>query len=126
MLLTTSSNSVTHPVLVIEVEDIKCRTLINNGVGSSCALSGFINKINKKLCRKEFRTIETLTNSVVRKTDTYQCEIKNANQNFKIKIELNKSDKEVLTDLPNPRYQDMNKKVSTIFASAHLKYLDQR
>ena len=32
MLLTRSSNSATHPVIVIEVEDIKWRALIDNGV----------------------------------------------------------------------------------------------
>ena len=85
----------------------------------SCALSGLINEINKKRCRKQRKKIETLMNSVVRKTDIYRCETRNTNRNFKIKIELNKSDKEVVIDLPNPKCRGMNEQVSTIFESAH-------
>ena len=48
MLLTTNTSLVTYPVLVIEVEGVKCRALIDTGAGSSYASSKLINKINKK------------------------------------------------------------------------------
>ena len=104
MLLTANNNSVTYPVLIIEVEGIKWKALIATGAGSAYASSSLINKVNTKPCHKECKRIETLMNSVVRKTDVYQCEIRDANREFKIKIELSKLDKEVLLDLPNPKY----------------------
>ena len=48
MLLITNTSLVTYPVLVIEVEGVKCRALIDTGAGSSYASSKLINKINKK------------------------------------------------------------------------------
>ena len=69
MLLTTNTSLVTYPVLVIEVEGVKCRALIDTGAGSPYASSKLLNKINKKPIRREIKRIETLMHSVVKKTD---------------------------------------------------------
>ena len=49
------------------------------------------------------RESEALMNSVIRKTDIYQCEIRNTNWEFKIKIKLNNLDKEVFLHLSNSK-----------------------
>ena len=109
MLLTTNTSLVTYPVLVIEVEGVKCRALIDTGAGSPYASSKLLNKINKKPIRREIKRIETLMHSVVKKTEIYQFEIQDINQEFKIGIEINKLEKEVLQELPNPNYPDIQK-----------------
>ena len=109
MLLTTNTSLVTYPVLVIQVEGLKCRALIDTGAGSSYASSKLINKINKKPIRRETKRIETLMHSVVKKTEIYQFEIGDINQEFKIGIEINKLEKEVLLELPNPNYPEIQK-----------------
>ena len=93
MLHTTNTSLVTYPVLVIDVEGVKCRALIDTGAGSSYASYKLISKINKPICR-ETKRIETLMHSVVKKTEIYQ---------FEIGIEINKLKKEVLLKLSNPR-----------------------
>ena len=108
MLLTTNTSLVTYPVLVIEVEGVKCRALIDTGAGSSYASYKLISKINKPICR-ETKRIETLMHSVVKKTEIYQFEIGDINQEFKIGIEINKLEKEVLLELPNPNYPEKQK-----------------
>ena len=108
MLLTTNTSLVTYPVLVIEVEGVKCRALIDTGAGSSYASYKLISKINKPICR-ETKRIETLMHSVVKKTEIYQFEIGDINQEFKIGIEINKLEKEVLLELPNPNYPEIQK-----------------
>ena len=109
MLLATNTSLVAYPVLVIEVEGVKCRALIDTGAGSSYASSKLINKINKKPIRRETKRIETLMHSVVKKTEIYQFEIGDINQEFKIGIEINKLEKEVLLELPNPNYPEIQK-----------------
>ena len=69
MLPITDTSLVTYPVLVIEVEGVKCRALIDTGAGSSYESSNLINKINKKPIRRESKRIETLMHSVITKTD---------------------------------------------------------
>ena len=66
MLLTTNTSLVTYPVLVIEIEGVRWRALIDTGAGSSYASSKLINKINKKPIRRETKRIETLMHSVVK------------------------------------------------------------
>ena len=109
MLLSTNTSLLTYPVLVIEVEGVKCRVLIDTGARSSCASSKLINKINKKPICRETKRVETLMHSVVKKTEIYQFEIGDINQEFKIGIEINKLEKEVLLELPNPNYPEIQK-----------------
>ena len=109
MIFTTNTSLVTHPALVIEVEGIKCRALIDTGAGSSYASSKPISKINKKPIRKESKRIKTLMQSVVKKAEIYQFEIGDTKQEIKISIEKNKLEKDVLLELPNPNYPDIQK-----------------
>ena len=118
ILLTTNTSLVTYPVLVIEVEGVKCQALIDTGAGSSYASSKLINEVNKKSIRSETKRIETLMHSVVKKTEIFQFEIGDINQEFKIGIEINKLEKEVLLELPNPNYPEIQKSYN------HLKDID--
>ena len=65
MLLTTNTIHVTYPVVVTEVENVKCRTLIDTGAGRSYVSSKLITGLNKRKIRKESKRIETLMHSVV-------------------------------------------------------------
>ena len=71
MLLPTNTSLVTYPVLVIEVEGVKYRALIDTGAGSSYASFKLMHNINKKPIRRETKRIETLMHSVVKKTKIY-------------------------------------------------------
>ena len=106
MLLTTNASLVTYPVLAIDVEGVKCRALIDTGTGSSYASSKLINKINKKPICRESKRIKTLMHSEVKK-EIYQFEIGDINQEFKIGFAINKLEKEILLELPNPNYPEI-------------------
>ena len=109
MLLTTNTIPVTYLVVAIEVEGVKCRALIDMGAGSSYVSSKLISRLNKKPIRKESKRIGTLMHSVVQKTAIYELKIKDANHEFTLKIESNKTEKEVLLDIPNPNYSEIQK-----------------
>ena len=109
MLLATNTSLIAYPVLVIKIEGVKCRALIDTWAGSSYASSKLINKINKKPIRRESKRIETLMYSVVKKSEIYHFEIGDINQEFKIAIEINKLGTEVLLELPNPNYPEIQK-----------------
>ena len=110
MLLTTNTIHVAYPVVAIEEEGVKCRVLIDTGAGSSYVSSKLISRLNKKPIRKESKRIETLMHSVVQKTAIYELQIRDTNHEFTLKIESNKVEKEVLLEIPNPNYSEMQKK----------------
>ena len=66
MLVTTETN-VTYPVGIIKVSGVKCRALLDTGSGSSDILKSFIDLHKRNPVRKEYKTIETLTNSTTKK-----------------------------------------------------------
>ena len=105
MLVTTEAN-VTYPVAIIKVNGVKCRALLDTGSGSSYISESFIDlKINP--VRKEYKTIETLTNSTTKKLKIYNLKVENLDENFSFQTELNKLEREVLITLPNPKYNEM-------------------
>ena len=88
MLLTTNTIPVKYPVVVIEVEGVKCTAaLIDTGAGSAYVSSKLISRLNKKPIRKESKRIQTLTHSVVQKTAIYKLQIRDKNREFTLKIE---------------------------------------
>ncbi|XP_022797625.1 uncharacterized protein LOC111335895 [Stylophora pistillata] len=51
---------VTYPVVVVEVEGVKCRALLDTGAGSSYASAALLNRIPTRKRAKEVRKIEML------------------------------------------------------------------
>ena len=68
MLLTTNTIHVTYPVVVIEVDGVKCAALIDTRAGSSYVSSKLISRLNKKTICKEGNHIEILMHSALQKT----------------------------------------------------------
>ena len=59
--------------------------------------------------RKEYKTIETLTNATTKKLKIYSVKIQYLKNEFTFTTELNKLETEVLLTLPNPKYNEINK-----------------
>ena len=53
MLLTINTGYVTYPVVMIELEGVKCKALINTGAGRSYVSSKLIRRLNIKPIRKK-------------------------------------------------------------------------
>ena len=62
MLVTTKAN-VTYPAAIIKVNDVKFRALLDTGSGSLYISESLIDLLKINPVRKEYKTIETLTNS---------------------------------------------------------------
>ena len=103
--MTTEAN-VTYPV-VIKVNDVHCRTLLDTGSGSSYISESFIDLLKINPVRKEYKTIETLTNTTTEKLKIYDLKVENLDKNFSFQTELNKLEREVLITLPNSKYNKM-------------------
>ena len=81
MLVTTETN-VTYPVVIIKVNGVKCRALLDTGSGSSYISESFIDLLKINPVRKEYKTIETLTNSTTKKLKIYNLKVENLDENL--------------------------------------------
>ena len=76
-LLTTNNNIFTYLVIIVSVEGVKCRALIDIFYRASDILSKFISLINKKPIRTKTKTIQRLINSSSKKiTNLYSTNIR--------------------------------------------------
>ena len=106
-LLTTSSCFVTCPVVLIEIEGVKCLALRDTGAQASYASSTLINHINKKPIRTKTKKIETLISTNAKKIKIYSVKIQDISCEFGFETELNHLEKEVLLEFPNPKYREL-------------------
>lgn len=53
-----------YPVVVVNVEGVKCRALLDTGVGSSDASAALLKRLAKRDHRKEIRRVEMMLGAV--------------------------------------------------------------
>jgi hypothetical protein len=107
-----------YPVLVVEVEGVKCRALLDTGSGNSYVSSTLMNLTKKKPIRQEIKTIEMMLHTTTKTIDVYNVEITNINKNFSMSSEVNCVDRPVLLTLQNPRYREV------IASNSHLEGIE--
>ena len=110
MLVTTKTNETYLVAIIIKVNGVKCRALLDTGSGSSYISESFIDLLKINPVRKEHKTTEILTNSTTKKFKIYNLKVENLDENFSFRTELNKLEREVLITLPNSKY---NKVIET-------------
>ena len=89
VLLKTNSNACTYPSVIVNIEEIKCRALVDTRAGASYVSSTIISLINQKVNKKSITTestgIETLVSSFMINIPVYSVEIKDINNEFSFK-----------------------------------------
>ena len=85
-MLTTSMGSVTYLLIVINVEGVICRALIDSGSGSSYVSTVLASKINKKPKKKEPKKIEMMSHTTTKWVEIFDVTIQNIEGNFELKI----------------------------------------
>ena len=101
LMLAIGEGSVVYPVVVMEVEGIRCRALLDTGAGSSYASASLIERLNKQPDHKQYKRIEMMMTTISQKVET------NIKGSFSLPTTLSKVDKAVLLTVPNPRYTEM-------------------
>jgi len=103
----TGEGPVVYAVVVVEVEGITCRALLDTGAGSSYASATLVERLNRKPDHKEYKKIEMMMTSTTQKIEMYKVLISSIKGNFSLPITLSKVDKGVLLTVPNPRYAEI-------------------
>ena len=109
VLLTTNNNACTYSLVIVNMQGIKCHALVDTGAGASNVSSTIISYIKQKTNKKQIKTgskqIESPVRSSIKNIPTYSVGMKDINNKFSFKTEINKLEKSVLLELPNPNYR---------------------
>ena len=100
------------PVIVIEVNGIKCRALIDSGAGSSYVSAKLIELLRLKPAEVQTKTIDMLMSSKVARLEVYDLELQSVNHQFSLSVKATKVNKTELLSIDNPNYRALIEKYS--------------
>ncbi len=112
-MMTSEVHQVTYPVVVVKVNGVKRRALLDTGAGSSYASATIISGLRVSASRVEQWKIEMMMmHTTTRKVQVYNLKISNFDEDFLICSDVSKVDKNALLSLANPNYEGMIRKFS--------------
>ena len=98
------------PVVVIDVNGIRCRALVDSGAGSSYVSAKLIQLLGVKPSTIETRNIDMLMTSKVARFEVYDLEFKSVDQQFTLPVKATRVNKTELLSIENPNYGELLKK----------------
>ena len=102
-MVATGEGPVVVRVVVVEVEGITCRALLDTGAGNSFASATLVERLNQKPDHKVYiKKFEMMMTSTTQKIEMYKILISSIKGNFSLPTTLSKVDKGVLLTVPNP------------------------
>ena len=104
------SAKVVYPVMLLEVDGIKTRALLNTGAGSSYASAKLINALRTKPAEIKTKKIEMMLGSMTTNIELYDINVESGNRDFSLNISVSKVDKPELVVLPSPNYEELKTK----------------
>lgn len=109
MMLVTGDqeSSVIYPVVVVVVDGIKCRALLDTGAGSSYVSAALVKRLNKRPTHVEHKQIEMMLCSTIQKVQSYTVKVASVDGKFEMTTKVSKVDKGVLFTVTNPHYEEL-------------------
>ena len=107
LMLATGGGQLVYPVVVVEVDGIRCRALLDTGAGSSYSSAALISEMNRKPDRREYKRIEMMMTWTSQKIEMYKVQVSSIKGVFSLPTTLSKMDKETLSSIPNLGHVDI-------------------
>ena len=95
------------PVLVIKVNGVKCRALIDSGSGSSYISAKLVNILKAKPVESQMKQVEMLMYSKRVHMETYKLDVESLDGKHEMKVKFIKVDKGELLPINNPHYAEL-------------------
>ncbi|XP_067039928.1 uncharacterized protein [Acropora muricata] len=103
--LTTNQNGEgLFPVVIVEVNGIKCRALIDSGAGSSYVSAKLIELLRMKPAEIQTKRIDMLLSSKQARLEVYDLELKSVDHQFSLSVKATKVNKTELLSIENHDY----------------------
>lgn len=96
--------AVIHPVVVMKVQGVNCRALLDTRAGSSYASAALLKLLKVRPYQREVRQIEML-GAVTKQVEIFQVQVSSTSGDFCLDTEVTKVNKNQLLSLENPRYE---------------------
>ena len=105
-------SEVIYPIVLVEVDGIKTRALLDTGAGSCYSSAQLIDALHKRPTEIRTKRIEIMLGSSTTKVENYSAQIKSINGKFTMDVSVTKVGKPVLMYVENPQFKTLLKKHS--------------
>ena len=95
------------PVVVVTVNGVKCRALIDSGAGGSYASAKLIKMIDSKPVESRVQRVGMLLDSKTTRMEFYDTEVRALDGNFKMNVRMAKVETPELLTINNPNYEKL-------------------
>ena len=92
------------PIVVVEVNGVRCRAIIDSGAGSSYVSAKLISLLKVKPVDVETKNIDMLIASKAARFEVYNLEFNSLDHQFSLTTKVTKINKSELLTVPNPNY----------------------
>ena len=93
-------------MVVVMVDGVKCRALLDTGAGSSYASAALIKQLGNQPVRIDRKKIDMMMCSTNQKIEAYNVKVSDLRGEFDMTCQVSKVDKGVLLSIPNPNYAE--------------------
>ena len=97
-MMMAAESLVIHPLVVVKVNNIMCRDLLDTGAGSFYASAALLDRLKLKPIKKETKNIDKTIPSTTTKLEIYDVEISELSEKFKINSAVYKVEKSAIID----------------------------
>ena len=103
-MLAIGGGQAEYPVVVVEVDGIRCNALLNKGAGRSDASAVLISKLNRNPDRKKYKRIEMMITWKSQKIEMYKVQVSTIEKVLSLPITQRKMDNGTLLTIQNPMW----------------------
>ena len=103
---------VCHPVVVVKVNGVKCRALLDTGATGTYISALLVDLLKVKPARTLTRGIKTIMGLVTKRIETYDVKISDTQGRFTLLVCATKIEQRELLSLEDPNYPEMLKRYS--------------
>jgi hypothetical protein len=105
-LMTAVENHVplVYPVVIVNVEGVKCCALLDTGAGSSYASAALLNCLKRRDCHRETHHVEMMLGAVTCEMELSTINVQSVESDFNINVSVTKVEKPQLLQVDNPNY----------------------
>jgi hypothetical protein len=106
-MTTCQKSEAVFPIVVVEINGIRCRALIDSGAGSSYVSAKLIDLLKLKPSQSLLKNIDMLMAPKTSKLDIYDVKIDSLDGSFSLPAKVTKVNKSELLMIDNPKYTEL-------------------
>ena len=104
---TQEGEKVCHPIVLVKLNGVICRALLDTGATASYASGYILDRLNLVPSRTLTRRIQTIVGIVTKQTETYNAQVSDTKGNNTISLRVTRVDHAELLYVENPNYKEI-------------------